>query len=176
MFFPRVKENMREAILRPAELIDLSNQPGHVSIVYEPFKPEKEITKKEEGKKTFMHLGLYTTDNNPVNEYPNKLFHFSFPFFPSFYIFFFSFHFFFLSSLIPSRNFIFVFHSAPLSFALGVELCFSFFSDQLLSSQGAVTTSHKGKTKKKKQKQEKKIIRKAKSNEGITLRINENEK
>ncbi|KAK2558916.1 hypothetical protein P5673_018533, partial [Acropora cervicornis] len=47
-FFPTVKENMPETILRPAELIDLSNQPGHVSIAYEPFKPEEEIRKKVE--------------------------------------------------------------------------------------------------------------------------------
>ena len=77
---------MREAILRPAELIDLSNQPGHVSIAYEPFKPEKEIRKKEEGKKTFMYLGIYTTDNNPVNEYPNKLLLFIFFLFFSFFL------------------------------------------------------------------------------------------
>ena len=28
-FFPAVRKNMPETILRPAELIDLSNQPGH---------------------------------------------------------------------------------------------------------------------------------------------------
>ena len=61
-FFPTVKENIPETILRPAELIDLSNQPGHVCIAHEPFRPEEEIRKKIEGKKTFMHLGLYTTD------------------------------------------------------------------------------------------------------------------
>ena len=61
-FFPTVKENMPETIMRLAELIDLSDQPGHVSIAYEPFKPEEEIRKEVEGKKTFMHLGLYTTD------------------------------------------------------------------------------------------------------------------
>ena len=37
-------------------------------------------------------------------------------------------------------------------------------------------TSHGGKTPKKKTKEEKKVIRKRKSNEGITLQINELEK
>ena len=61
-FFPTVKENMPETKLRPAELIDLSNQPGHVSFAYEPFKPEEEIRQKVEGRKTCMPLALYTTD------------------------------------------------------------------------------------------------------------------
>ena len=61
-FFPAVRENMPGTILRPAKLIDLSIQPGHVSVAYEPFKSEEEIRKNVEGKKTFMHLRLCTTD------------------------------------------------------------------------------------------------------------------
>ena len=105
-----------------------------------------------------MHLGLYTTDTfQRTNIRANVFICLS----PSFlhFISFLSI-FFFLSSFIPSLNFIFVYHSVPLSLALGVELCFSFVSDLLLirSSQGAVTTSHEGKNAKKqnKTKQEKK--------------------
>ena len=112
---------MPERILRPAELIDLSNQPGYGSIAYKPFKPEEEIRKKVEGKKTFMHLGFYTK-NIRTNSFICL-----FPFFPSHYFFSFLFISFFLSSLIPSLYFIFFFHSVLLSFALCVELCFSFF-------------------------------------------------
>ena len=57
-YFPMVQENMPETDLRPAELIDLFNQPGGVSVEYEPFKPEEEIRKKVAGKNPFMPLGL----------------------------------------------------------------------------------------------------------------------
>jgi len=42
-YFPMVQEDMPGTDLRPARLIDLSNQPGGVSVEYEPFKPEEEI-------------------------------------------------------------------------------------------------------------------------------------
>ena len=84
--------------------IDLSNRPGHVNIAYEPFKPEEEIRKKVEGKKTFMHLRLYTTDISLASERISEetlsfLFSlFSFSLFPFFSLLFISF---FLPSLIP---------------------------------------------------------------------------
>ena len=58
-YFPTVTENMPETQLRPAELIDLANQPGGISVEYEPFKPEEEIRVKVAGKKPVMHLALY---------------------------------------------------------------------------------------------------------------------
>jgi len=57
-YFPTVEENMPETELRPVALIDLSNQPGGVSVEYEPFKPEEEIRKKVAGRKPFVHLAL----------------------------------------------------------------------------------------------------------------------
>ena len=65
---------MPERILRPAELIDLSNQPVYGSIAYKPFKPEEEIRKKVEGKKTFMHLGLYTKKSEQTLTFVFSLF------------------------------------------------------------------------------------------------------
>jgi len=45
-----VQEDMPGTDLRPARLIDLSNQPGGVSVEYEPFKPEEEIRANLAGK------------------------------------------------------------------------------------------------------------------------------
>ena len=94
-FFPTVKENIPETIMRPAELIDLSNKPGHVSIAYEPFKPDEEISKKVEGKKTFMTQDfiLQTHSSERISEQILS-FLFSLFFFPSF--------------LIPSLNLIYI--------------------------------------------------------------------
>ena len=61
-FFPTVREDMPGTNLRPAALIDLSNQPGDVRVEYEPFKPEEEIRKKLAGKKPLMHLELCITN------------------------------------------------------------------------------------------------------------------
>ena len=58
-YFPTIRQNMPETELRPAELIDLSYQPGSVSVEYEPFKPEEEIRTKVARKKPAMHLALY---------------------------------------------------------------------------------------------------------------------
>ena len=49
-YFPTVLGNMPKTNLRPDQLIDLSNQPGGVSVEYGPFKPQEEIRKKVEGK------------------------------------------------------------------------------------------------------------------------------
>ena len=54
-YFPSVEENMPRTELRPAQLIDLSNQPGGVSVEYEPFKPAEEIRRKVKGKKTLLY-------------------------------------------------------------------------------------------------------------------------
>ena len=104
-YFPTVEEDMPQTNLRPAQLIDLSNQPGGVRVEYEPFKPAEVIRKKVKGKKTLLYASrtLYCR-HFLVNEYPNNVLRFSFPFFPS--LLFFSFPlFFFLSSLIPPLNF-----------------------------------------------------------------------
>ena len=61
-YFPTVQQNMPGTNLRPAQLIDLSNQPGGVSVEYEPFEPQEEIRKKAAGKKPFMHLGICIRD------------------------------------------------------------------------------------------------------------------
>lgn len=58
-YFPTVNENMPGTQLRPAKLIDLSNQPGDVSVEYEPFKKEEEIRKKHAGKKPCACRILY---------------------------------------------------------------------------------------------------------------------
>lgn len=57
-YFPTVNENMPKTQLRPAKLIDLSNQPGDVSVEYEPFKKQEEIRKKYAGKKPFVYVGF----------------------------------------------------------------------------------------------------------------------
>lgn len=57
-YFPWVNESMPKTQLRPAKLIDLSNQPGDVSVEYEPFKKEEEIRKKYAGKKPFVYVGF----------------------------------------------------------------------------------------------------------------------
>ena len=54
-YFPTVREDMPQTNLRPAELIDLSNQPGGVSVEYEPFKPAEEIRRKVKGEKTLLY-------------------------------------------------------------------------------------------------------------------------
>ena len=105
-YFPAVRDYMPETSLRPAQLIDLSNQPGGVSIEYEPFEPEEEIRKKVAGKKPFMHLGLCIRDTT-------QLLHSYFPSFPSLY--FFSFFFSFFLSFRPLLFFSF-FRSSFLSF------------------------------------------------------------
>ena len=53
-YFPSVEENMPRTELRPAQLIDLSNQPGGVSVEYEPYEPEEKIREKFAGKKPLM--------------------------------------------------------------------------------------------------------------------------
>ena len=50
--------------LRAAALIDLSNQPGGVSIEYEPFKPEEETKANLVDKKPFMHLSKTQRHSN----------------------------------------------------------------------------------------------------------------
>ena len=64
--FQWVGGNMPGTNLTPDQLIDLSNQPGGVSVEYEPFKPQEDIRKKVASKKTLMHIGLYYT-HIPVN-------------------------------------------------------------------------------------------------------------
>ena len=58
-YFPTVQGNMPGTNLRPARLIDLSNQPGGVSVEYEPFVPEERIRSRLGGKKLIMHLELH---------------------------------------------------------------------------------------------------------------------
>ena len=55
-YFPTVPDDMPGTDLKPAALMDLSNQPGGVSVEYEPFEPQEELRKKFAGKKPFMHL------------------------------------------------------------------------------------------------------------------------
>ena len=82
-YFPTVQGNMPGTDLRPAQLIDLSNQPGGVSVEYEPFEPEEEIRSRLSGKKMFMHIDL-CIKHITVSSYSNKVFHFSFPSLPLF--------------------------------------------------------------------------------------------
>ena len=49
-YFPTVLQDMPGTNLRPAKLIDLSNQPGGVSVEYEAFEPQEQIRKKVAGK------------------------------------------------------------------------------------------------------------------------------
>ena len=122
-YFPTVQGNMPETNLRPDQLIDLSNQPGSVSVEYEPFKPQEEIRKKVEGKKTFMHPGLYTTDTFQRTNIPTTSFSSLFPCFLLFISFLFQC---FLPVLSHSSSyFLFVFHSVPCPTTLGAEPCFS---------------------------------------------------
>ena len=51
-YFPTVEENMPGTGLRPTELIDLSNQPGGVSVEYEPYEPQERIRSILRGTKT----------------------------------------------------------------------------------------------------------------------------
>ena len=60
-YFPTVNSNMPKTQLRPAKLIDLSDQPGDVSVEYEPFKKEEVIRKKHAGKKPFVLVGFSTS-------------------------------------------------------------------------------------------------------------------
>ena len=85
-YFPTVQPDMIGTNLRGVELIGLSNQPGDVSVEYEPFKPQEEIRKKVAGKKHFTHLGLCIRDILQwAHILLNSLFHFSrFPSLPSF--------------------------------------------------------------------------------------------
>ena len=53
-YFPTIDEIMPGTDLRPEQLIDLSNQPGGVSVEYEPFKPQEKIGSQIPGKKTLM--------------------------------------------------------------------------------------------------------------------------
>lgn len=53
-YFPSIEENMPGTDLRPVQLIDLSNQPGGVSVEYEPYEPEEKIRAKFAGKKPLM--------------------------------------------------------------------------------------------------------------------------
>ena len=53
-FFPTLQENMPGTDLTPDQLINLSNQPGGVSVEYEPYKPEKKIREEFSGEKPFM--------------------------------------------------------------------------------------------------------------------------
>ena len=55
-YFPMVPNDMPGTDLKPAALMDLSNQPGGVMVEYEPFKPEEAIRKKLAGKKPFSYL------------------------------------------------------------------------------------------------------------------------
>ena len=126
-YFPTVRDYMPETSLRPAQLIDLSNQPGGVSIEYEPFEPEEEIRKKVAGKKPFMHLGLCIRDTFKWASIPTtQLLHCYFPSFPSLYLF----SFFFLSSVLSCS-----FLSFVLVFFLSFSLSFFLYWLSLLNFQ-----------------------------------------